>query len=118
MARKLKSDKVLFMATLLLVFASVVMVFSASAYINAFRYEEPHRLLVKQALWAALGVALLGIVMRIDYRVWRHPVLIMSALGVAGIARRVGYDSAEAFSRAFKREHGDAPSVRRARRPG
>ena len=39
-------------------------------------------------------------------------------LGVAGIARRVGYDSAEAFSRAFKREHGDAPSVRRARRPG
>jgi cell division protein FtsW len=86
MARKLKSDKVLFMATLLLVFASVVMVFSASAYINAFRYEEPHRLLVKQALWAALGVALLGIVMRIDYRVWRHPVLIMSALGVAGVA--------------------------------
>ena len=31
MARKLKSDKVLFLATLLLVLASVVMVYSASA---------------------------------------------------------------------------------------
>ena len=31
-------------------------------------------------------------------------------LGVAGIARRVGYDSAEAFSRAFKRWTGVSPS--------
>ncbi len=83
MARKLKSDKVLFLATLLLVFASVVMVFSASAYINAFRYEEPHRLLVKQALWAALGLALLGIVMRVDYRIWRQPAVIVAAVGGA-----------------------------------
>ena len=33
MARKLKSDKLLFLATLLLVLASVVMVYSASAVI-------------------------------------------------------------------------------------
>ncbi len=32
-------------------------------------------------------------------------------LGVAAIARRVGYESEEAFSRAFKREHGVSPSV-------
>jgi AraC-like DNA-binding protein len=32
-------------------------------------------------------------------------------LGVAGIARRVGYDSEEAFSRAFKRSYGQAPSA-------
>jgi AraC-like DNA-binding protein len=37
---------------------------------------------------------------------------------VARIGRRVGYDSEEAFSRAFKRSHGDAPSLwRTARRP-
>jgi AraC-like DNA-binding protein len=35
--------------------------------------------------------------------------------GVATIARRVGYDSEEAFSRAFKREHGIAPSMWRSR---
>jgi AraC-like DNA-binding protein len=46
---------------------------------------------------------------------WRMHVardlLATSALGVAAIARRVGYDSDEAFSRAFKRAHGVAPSA-------
>ncbi|WP_091377488.1 AraC family transcriptional regulator [Actinokineospora alba] len=46
---------------------------------------------------------------------WRMHVaedlLAGSDLGVATIARRVGYESEEAFSRAFKRRHGYAPSV-------
>jgi AraC-like DNA-binding protein len=33
---------------------------------------------------------------------------------IAAIARRVGYDAEEAFSRAFKRAYGVAPSKRRA----
>jgi AraC-like DNA-binding protein len=37
-------------------------------------------------------------------------------LNVAQIARRVGYESEEAFSRAFKRELGIAPSLYRLRR--
>jgi AraC-like DNA-binding protein len=44
---------------------------------------------------------------------WRMHVakelLRTSDLGVAGVARRIGYDSEEAFSRAFKREAGLAP---------
>lgn len=39
-----------------------------------------------------------------------------SDLPVASVARRVGYDSEEAFSRAFKRHHGSAPSVWRVAR--
>jgi AraC-like DNA-binding protein len=35
---------------------------------------------------------------------------------VAAIARRVGYDSEEAFSRAFKRAHGQSPSMWRGER--
>ena len=35
---------------------------------------------------------------------------------VVAIARRVGYESEEAFSRAFKRSHGDAPTAWRATR--
>jgi AraC-like DNA-binding protein len=46
---------------------------------------------------------------------WRMHVakdlLRSSDLGVAAVARRVGYDSEEAFSRAFKRETGLAPSA-------
>jgi AraC-like DNA-binding protein len=54
---------------------------------------------------------------------WRMHVaedlLHSSDLGVATVARRVGYDSEEAFSRAFKRMHGQAPSVWRVQRhPG
>jgi AraC-like DNA-binding protein len=45
---------------------------------------------------------------------WRmhiaRDLLRSSDLAVAAVARRVGYDSEEAFSRAFKRETGMAPS--------
>ena len=40
-------------------------------------------------MWAALGIALLGVVMRIDYRNYREPVFIWTCLGlvVAGAGR-------------------------------
>ena len=41
-------------------------------------------------------------------------LLATTDLGVAAIARRVGYDSEEAFSRAFKRARGLSPSHWRA----
>ena len=45
---------------------------------------------------------------------WRMHIaddlLATTDLGVGEVARRVGYDSEEAFSRAFKRSHGIAPS--------
>ena len=68
MARKLKSDKVLFIATLLLVGLSVVMVYSASAPWRWSAISGRTWFLTKQAMWAALGIALLGVVMRVDYR--------------------------------------------------
>jgi len=86
MARKLKSDKLLFLATLLLVLASVVMVYSASAVIALERFHRPYLFLVKQAMWSALGLALLGVVMRVDYRTWKQPALIWSALATVGFA--------------------------------
>jgi AraC-like DNA-binding protein len=50
---------------------------------------------------------------------WRmhlaEDLLTSTDLGVAAIARRVGYDAEEAFSRAFKRGHGAAPGAWRAR---
>ncbi len=51
---------------------------------------------------------------------WRmhiaEELLATTELSVAAVARRVGYDAEEAFSRAFKRAHGEAPSVWRAAR--
>ncbi|MGD9987818.1 AraC family transcriptional regulator [Pseudonocardia sp.] len=49
---------------------------------------------------------------------WRMHVardlLATTDLSVVGVARRVGYDAEEAFSRAFKRHHGSAPGAWRA----
>ncbi|HWT45908.1 MAG TPA: putative peptidoglycan glycosyltransferase FtsW, partial [Vicinamibacterales bacterium] len=86
MARKLKSDKLLFIATLLLVCVSVVMVYSASAVIAMDRYQQPTMFLFKQATWAILGFALMPLMMRIDYRRYREPIVIWTALGVVGFA--------------------------------
>ena len=63
MARKLKSDRVLFTATILLVGLSIVMVYSASAVVALQRTGRPSVFLIKQGLWAALGMAVVGIVM-------------------------------------------------------
>ena len=85
MARKLKSDKILFTATLLLVCASIVMVYSASALVALERFQQPYLFLVKQGLWTVLGLAMLGIAMRVDYRTYRNETFMWSALGVVGV---------------------------------
>jgi cell division protein FtsW len=86
MARKLKSDKLLFTATLLLVCTSVVMVYSASAVIALDRYQQPYLYLFKQGTWALLGLCLMPIVMRIDYRNYRQPAIIWTGLIIAAVA--------------------------------
>lgn len=82
MARKLQSDKWLFLATLALVCVSVVMVYSASAVIALDKFKDPYLFVSKQMMWAALGVVLLAAVMRIDYRTYRSEKAIWAALGV------------------------------------
>ena len=86
MARKLKSDRVLFITTILLVGLSIVMVYSASAVVALERTGQPYLFLIKQAMWAALGIAVLAVVMRVDYRNYREPVFIWSCLAVVALA--------------------------------
>jgi cell division protein FtsW len=81
-ARKLKSDRVLFIATLLLVCSSIVMVYSASAVVALEQFDQPYFFLIKQALWAVLGLAVLAIAMRIDYRTYRNDAFIWGAIAV------------------------------------
>ncbi len=86
MARKLKSDKALFIATILLVGLSIVMVYSASAPIALQKYGKASMFLVRQSMWALLGLSLLYFVMRIDYRNYRAPAFIWTCLGIAVVA--------------------------------
>src|SRR3954470_11035851 len=86
MARKLKSDHVLFIATILLVALSVVMVYSASAPVALQRYGRSSVFLVKQGMWAALGLPMLWLLMKVDYRTYREPVFIWTCLGLVTLA--------------------------------
>jgi cell division protein FtsW len=87
MARKLKSDKLLFTATLVLVCASLVMVYSASAVIGMEQYgQRPAYFLFKQVTFALVGLALVPILMKVDYRHYRQPIVIWTALALLGFA--------------------------------
>lgn len=81
MARKLKSDKWLFIAMLALVCTSVVMVYSASTVVLGENGQSPYKLLLKQGMFALVGIALVQLMMRIDYRTYRQPVVIWTVLG-------------------------------------
>src|ERR1043165_2467315 len=80
MARKLKSDRVLFTATFLLVCVSIVMVYSASALVALQQMHNANLFLTKQALWTAMGLAVLAVAMRVDYRIYRNDTVIWSGL--------------------------------------
>jgi cell division protein FtsW len=82
LARKLKIDRVLFTATLLLICVSVVMVYSASAVVALERFQQPYLFLTKQALWSVLGLAVLVVAMRVDYRTYRNEAFIWCLLGL------------------------------------
>jgi cell division protein FtsW len=85
MARKLKSDKVLFAATLLLVCSSIVMVYSASALLALERFQQPYLFLTKQAMWAALGLSVLAVTMRVEYRTYRNEAFVWGLLGLVAL---------------------------------
>ena len=85
MARKLQSDKWLFLATLALICTSVVMVYSASALVALERFQQPYLFVTKQMIWAAIGVAVMSIVMRIDYRSYKNDKLVWALLGVVAL---------------------------------
>ena len=86
MARKLKSDKWLFTAMLLLVCTSVVMVYSASAVVLGEGGQSPYLYLFKQLTWALVGLALAQVIMRVDYRTYREPTVIWIALALVCVA--------------------------------
>lgn len=82
MAKRVSVDRWLFTVTLLLVCLGLVMVFSASAVMAKERYGSPYNFLLKQAIWALAGIALMLVAMKIDYRRFKSPGFIFSLLGL------------------------------------
>jgi cell division protein FtsW len=81
-AKRVGIDKWLFGSTLLLVVTGVVMVFSASAVMAGERFGSPYHFLWRQLGWAIAGLAAMAVVMKVDYRRWKHPGIVFTFLGV------------------------------------
>jgi cell division protein FtsW len=86
MARTLRSDKLLFWATLLLIGASLVMVYSASAVQQQDEGRAPYYLLVRQLIWVTVGLAVMVAAMRVDYHELRRPEVIVALGSVTLVA--------------------------------
>jgi cell division protein FtsW len=85
MARKLKFDRLLFITTLALVAVSIVMVYSASN-LMAGESVRPNAYLGKQALFAAMGLVAMFVVMRIDYERYRDARLVVGLVAFTLVA--------------------------------
>ena len=82
MAKKLKPDRILFFVTLVLVGFGVAMVFSSSAIVAKEKIGDPNYFSLRQIIFAAIGLALMFVVMKVDYHAYRHPAVVFSALAV------------------------------------
>ncbi|HLH32062.1 MAG TPA: putative lipid II flippase FtsW [Terriglobia bacterium] len=82
MAKKLKPDRILFFVTLVLVSFGIAMVFSSSAIVAKEKFGDPNYFSFKQLIFATLGLAVMFVVMKVDYHKYRHPAVVFSALGV------------------------------------
>jgi cell division protein FtsW len=82
MARKLKPDRILFFVTLVLVGFGIAMVFSSSAIVAKEKFGDPNYFSFKQLIFAALGLAVMFVVMKVDYHTYKRPAVVFSALGV------------------------------------
>ncbi|GAC1390952.1 MAG: hypothetical protein NVS4B11_18370 [Ktedonobacteraceae bacterium] len=69
-------DSWLLIIVLALICVGLVMVYSASAFIGARYNGDASYFFQKQFIWALLGVVVLFVTMRIDYRFWRRVSLI------------------------------------------
>jgi cell division protein FtsW len=82
MARKLKPDRILFLVTIVLVGFGVAMVFSSSAIVAKAKFGDPNFFWFKQLISATLGLAVMFVIMKVDYHIYRQPAVVFSALAV------------------------------------
>jgi cell division protein FtsW len=85
MAKRVGVDKLLFCVTLILVVIGLAMVFSASAVMAKERFGSPYSFVVRQAIWAAVGLAAMTLLMQIDYRKYNRPNVVFPAVAVTVI---------------------------------
>ena len=79
-------DKLLLLVVGLLTFLGLVMVYSASSIPATANHGESHYFLLRQSIFAAIGIMALLILMRVNYRFFHRPSVFVSILVITGVA--------------------------------
>jgi cell division protein FtsW len=82
MAKRVGVDKWLFGVVLLLVLFGLVTVFSASAVMAQATLGSPYSYVMRQAIWALLGLVAMVLLMRVDYRNYNNPKVVFPAVAI------------------------------------
>ncbi|MGD0444915.1 MAG: putative lipid II flippase FtsW [Edaphobacter sp.] len=85
MAKRVGVDKWLFGVVLLLVLFGLVTVFSASAVMAQASLGSPYSYVMRQALWAMLGLITMVGLMRVDYRHYNNPKVVFPAVAATAL---------------------------------
>jgi cell division protein FtsW len=82
--RTVQSSTVLLIVVGLLCVIGLVMVGSASSVISISTYGTPWAILIREAMWMAIGAVVLGLAVRMDYRRLRRlsPLLLIVTFGL------------------------------------
>jgi cell division protein FtsW len=81
MPQRLKTDRFLFGAVLVLVVLGLVMIYSASSVTANLRYQNPYYFLLRQFVWIIPAVLAMMLLKRTHYRNLQSPAVAFSAVG-------------------------------------
>ncbi len=82
MTRELPVDKILVALVVGLTLFGTVMVYSASAVLAQKNYGTQYYFLLRQGAWAAIGLIAMAVAIRIDYRHYKRPGVLIPILCV------------------------------------
>lgn len=85
MAKRLAADLQLQVVTAALLGMGLVMVWSSSSALAVETRGSAYYFLLRQGVWAAIGLAAMVAMMRIDYRILKRPAVVFSVTGVTMI---------------------------------
>ena len=85
MAKKLSSDTALFAVSVALLSLGLIIVWSASSALAGEAHGSAYHFLVRQVVWAALGLVVMAAAMRLDYRKLRQPAVVYAVVAATTV---------------------------------
>jgi cell division protein FtsW len=61
------------------------MVYSASALVALERFQQPYLFVIRQVMWAVLGLGAMWVAMYVDYRTYRNDTFVWALIGVVAL---------------------------------